>query len=101
METENKEIIKKIVDELTSNGDYTCYHKKHILAVCYHIIANAPIVYKGRYNCYPVPHFDMEKGFGGIKINIDLIDWVNDTYFFEVREENISKAVNDAIRNAG
>ena len=94
-----EQIIKKMVDSLHNNGDYTHYHKKHIACICYNILADAPIRWVGKYNSYPIPHFDMNKGFGGYKINLDLIDWDYSKFHHDIEEGTIRVAITDAIKN--
>jgi hypothetical protein len=88
--------IEETVHSLRSASDYTDYHVNHILAVCYHQFFNAPIKWV-KNNHYPVPQFDMKKGYQGNYINPELIVWTNHEYFYHVNKHTIEQAMKDSI----
>ena len=88
------EKVNKVINKLNCTGDYTCYHKKHILAVCYEVFCDAPVRWQKIYNSHPIPQFNLDYGYNDFKIDINKINWINGSYFYNVDKDTIIDAVN-------
>ena len=89
--------IDCVYKKLAYNGDYTKYHKNHILAVCYEVFFNATVRWQNNYNSYPIPQFDIKNGYNNIKINEDLIKWRNGSFFYNIKKDVFYDAMKEAI----